>query len=456
MPEFCKIFFAVEIYFIVLLKFQIIFHLRTIISKTINHPGQLKQQLLWWAHQFREVVFLDSNNYHQNYSNYDCIVAVDAFTSITTDFMNAFEDLHQYQSQTKDWLLGYLSYDLKNDVEALKSKNFDGLEFPDLFFFQPKKIFLLKDNQLEIQYLRLCDDEIENDFEEILKVEISSFSSLQEINIEQRISKENYISKVSKLLEHIHLGDIYEANFCMEFYAENAVIHPLETYQKLNTISEPPFAAYFKNKNQYLLCASPERYLKKEGSKVISQPIKGTSKRVFDSELDEQSKSELETNPKERSENIMIVDLVRNDLSKTATKGSVEVEELCKIYTFKQVHQMISTVVSEVEHTTSPTEIIKTTFPMGSMTGAPKISAMNIIENLEETKRGLYSGAIGYFTPSGDFDFNVVIRSILYNAQNNYLSFSVGSAITSLSIPEKEYEECLLKAKAMFEVLKFN
>ncbi|MBN8642973.1 MAG: anthranilate synthase component I family protein [Flavobacteriales bacterium] len=427
--------------------------MRTIISKNITYPKQLKQQLLLWSNQFREAIVLDSNEYDQQYSNYDCIVAVDAFTSITTDFINAFDDLHQYQSQTKDWLFGYLSYDLKNDIEVLKSKNFDGLQFPDLFFFQPKKLFLLKDNQVEILYLNFCADEIESDFEEILKIEISAFASLREINIQQRISKKNYLSKVTKMLNHIHLGDIYEANFCMEFYAENALIHPLETYQKLNAISEPPFATYFKNNKQFLICASPERYLKKESNKVISQPIKGTAKRVFDIEMDNWSKSELESNPKERSENIMIVDLVRNDLSKTATKGSVEVEELCGIYTFKQVHQMISTVVSKVEHTTSPTEIIKTTFPMGSMTGAPKISAMNIIENLEETKRGLYSGAVGYFTPNGDFDFNVVIRSILYNAQNNYLSFSVGSAITSLSIPENEYEECLLKAKAMFEVL---
>ena len=255
------------------------------------------------------------------------------------------------------------------------------------------------------------------------------------------------------MLEHIHRGDIYEANFCMEFYAENAQIEPLEIYQKLNTISEPPFAAYFKNNFQYLLSASPERYLRKEGLKVISQPIKGTARRSFDLEQDEQLKSDLAQNEKERSENIMIVDLVRNDLSQTATKGSVQVEELCQIYTFKQVHQMISTIVSEVENTTSPIEILRTTFPMGSMTGAPKISAMQIIEELEETKRGLYSGAVGYFTPNGDFDFNVVIRSILYNSENQYLSFSVGSAITSQAIPENEYEECLLKAKAMFEVL---
>jgi para-aminobenzoate synthetase component 1 len=378
---------------------------------------------------------------------------VDAFTSIKTDYENAFQDLYQYQSQTKDWLFGYLSYDLKNDTEDLQSNNFDGLDFPDLFFFQPKKLFLIKENQIEMQYLRMCDDEIEADFEEILSI-ASIIHHPSSINIQQRISKENYLSKVSKMLEHIHRGDIYEANFCMEFYAENAQIEPLEIYQKLNAISEPPFAVYFKNNFQYLLSASPERYLRKEGTKVISQPIKGTARRSFDLEQDEQLKSDLAQNEKERSENIMIVDLVRNDLSHTATKGSVQVEELCQIYTFKQVHQMISTIVSEVENTTSPIEILKTTFPMGSMTGAPKISAMQIIESLEETKRGLYSGAVGYFTPNGDFDFNVVIRSILYNSKNEYLSFSVGSAITSQAIPEMEYEECLLKAKAMFEVLR--
>ena len=426
--------------------------MRTVITKDISHFPNFKNQLLIWANQHREVVFLDSNQYHQKYSSYDLVLAVDAFTSIKTDYENAFQDLYQYQSQTKDWLFGYLSYDLKNDTEALHSNNFDGLEFPDLFFFQPKKLFLIKENEVEIQYLRLCDDEIETDFDEILSITTITHHP-SSINIKQRISKENYLSRVSKMLEHIHRGDIYEANFCMEFYAEKVQIKPLEIYQKLNAISEPPFAVYFKNNFQYLLSASPERYLRKEGLKVISQPIKGTARRSFDVEQDEQLITDLAKNEKERSENIMIVDLVRNDLSHTATKGSVQVEELCQIYSFKQVHQMISTIVSEVENTTSPVEIIRTTFPMGSMTGAPKISAMQIIEELEETKRGLYSGAVGYFTPNGDFDFNVVIRSILYNAKNEYLSFSVGSAITSQAIPEQEYEECLLKAKAMFEVL---
>ena len=426
--------------------------MRTTVVKDISAIPNFTNQLLYWANQFREVVLLDSNAYHQKYSTYDAVVAVDALTSLQTDYNNAFQDLQQYQSQTKDWLFGYLSYDLKNDIEELHSNNFDGLTFPDLFFFQPKKLFLIKGNQVEIQYLRMCDDEIESDFEEIRSITPITHYPLP-ININQRISKENYLLKVSKMLEHIQRGDIYEANFCMEFYAENAKINPLEMYHKLNTISEAPFAVYFKNAAHYLLSASPERYLRKEGTRLISQPIKGTSKRSADPIADAQFKVDLAQNEKERSENIMIVDLVRNDLSHTATKGSVVVEELCEIYTFKQVHQMISTIVSEVENTTSPVEIIRTTFPMGSMTGAPKISALQIIETLEETKRGLYSGAVGYFTPEGDFDFNVVIRSILYNAKNEYLSFSVGSAITAQAIAEQEYEECLLKAKAMFEVL---
>lgn len=428
--------------------------MRVSIHKHISNPFDFKQQLLSWSQQFREVVFLEGNGYPEQYSSFDCILAVDAFTSIKTDFHNAFEDLKQYQQTTKDWLFGYLSYDLKNDIEDLKSHNFDGLEFPDLFFFQPKKVFLLKGNELEIQYLLFCDDELEDDFNEIVESQKSKDESSESLKIQQRISKDLYIEKVNQMLHHIHIGDMYEANFCMEFYAENAVIVPQEKFRKLNQISQAPFSVFFKNHKHFLLSASPERYLKKVGETIISQPIKGTSKRAADPVEDEKSKAMLASDEKERAENIMITDLVRNDLSHTAQKGSVEVKELCGIYSFLQVHQMISTVVSKLDKQYSAVDVLKSTFPMGSMTGAPKISVMKIIENLEETKRGLYSGAVGYFTPEGDFDFNVVIRSILYNQEKQYVSFSVGSAITSKSIPEKEYEECLLKARAMHEVLR--
>lgn len=429
--------------------------MRTIIVKDLSNPDLFKQQMLSWAQQFSEIIFLDSNSYPQNKSNYEFLLAVDSFTSIKTDFQNAFEDLNQYQQITKDWLFGYLSYDLKNDTEGLQSQNFDGLSFPDLYFFQPKKLFLFKENQLEIHYLNMCDDEIEEDFENIVNFQIDNLATSNSIQIQQRIPKKIYLEKISKMLEYINNGDIYEANFCMEFFAK-CKINPIDKFQKLNAISKPPFAVFFKNNKHFLLSASPERYLKRDGELIVSQPIKGTSKRFSNSIEDEISKGNLSLDPKERSENIMITDLVRNDLSRTAQKGTVKVEELCGIYSFLQVHHMISTITSKIDSQFSSVDLLKSTFPMGSMTGAPKVSAMKIIEELEETKRGIYSGAIGYFKPNGDFDFNVVIRSILYNQEKEYVSFSVGSAITSLSVPENEYEECMLKANAMLNVLNTN
>ncbi|WP_405564566.1 anthranilate synthase component I family protein [Polaribacter sp. Asnod6-C07] len=427
---------------------------RTIQSFTVDNIENFKEQILLWAQQFETAIWLDSNNYKQQYSSFDCALAVEEFTSIKTDYFNAFDKLEEYQTTTKDYIFGYISYDVKNDVEQLSSNNFDGLDFADLYFFQPQKLFFIKGNSVEFHYLRMVDDEMDSDFEAIQKIKnITTQKSENDIKIKLRVHKDEYHQKVNKLLEHIKIGDLYEANFCQEFYAENSTINPIEVYKDLNKISEPPFAVFLKMEHQYLLSASPERYIKKEGNKIISQPIKGTAKRLRSKIDDDKIASDLSRDIKERSENVMIVDLVRNDLSKSAKKGSVKVEELCKVYSFKQVHQMISTVVAEVEENIHPVTVLKDTFPMGSMTGAPKFAAMKIIEKLEETKRGLYSGAIGYITPHGDFDFNVVIRSILYNEEKKYISYSVGGAITAKSIPEKEYEECLLKAKAMRYVL---
>ena len=428
-------------------------NLRTSITKKIDNLEELKSKLLAWSQQFREIVFLDSNNINSSFSSFENILAVDAFTSIQTDSFNAFEDLDVYQKTTKDWLFGYLSYDLKNDTEKLTSENKDGLKFPELFFFQPKKIFFIKENTLELNYLNMCKDEIESDYQEIMHFETTSLEEENIISIQQQISKEVYIQKINKMLEYIQKGIIYEANFCMEFFAEETKIQPLHTFQSLNKISKAPFSAFFKNHKNFALSASPERFLKKIAEKCISQPIKGTSKRDVDPQQDAINKKFLSNDPKERAENIMIVDLVRNDLSKTAQKDSVKVEELCVIFSIEQVHHIISKVSSKIKPEFSPVQVLKSTFPMGSMTGAPKISAMKCIEELEETKRGLYSGSIGYFTPENDFDFNVVIRSILYNETEKYVSFTVGSAITSKAEAEKEYEECLLKARAMRMVL---
>jgi para-aminobenzoate synthetase component 1 len=429
--------------------------LRTQKTYHLTNAADFKKRLLAWAQQFETALWLDSNQNNQLYSSYDAILAVEEFTSLKTDYNQAFEQLKEYQSITNDWIFGYLSYDLKNDVEPLTSKNTSVLEVPDLYFFQPQKLFLIKDDTLQMVYLKMVDDEVEDDFECISNFKIinEAPASKEHIKIKLTLSKDDYLSRVEKVLNHIHRGDIYEANFCQEFFAEDVNLDAFAVYNKLNTISNPPFAAFFRHQDIYTLCASPERYLKKEGEKLISQPIKGTAKRSKNALKDKALKEGLESDVKERSENIMIVDLVRNDLSQTAQKNSVQVEELCKIYSFDQVHQMISTVVSKLKSEIHCVDAIKSTFPMGSMTGAPKISAMQIIDHLEVSKRGLYSGAIGYFTPDNNFDFNVVIRSIVYQDSKKYVSYSVGSAITAKSNPVKEYEECLLKAKAMRQAL---
>jgi para-aminobenzoate synthetase component 1 len=421
----------------------------------IDLNDDLKTKLLAWAGQYEEVVWMDSNGHEQAHNSFQALLAVDAFTVLQTDFKDAFQNLKEYQTATTDWLFGYLTYDLKNDMEQLVSENHDSLGFPDLFFFQPKKVFLFTNETVELHYLNMVADEVEKDWMEILGWQTSEVEahSKEVVKVRLRTSKDSYFEKVYRMLAHIERGDIYEANFCQEFFSENTSIDPIRTFQHLNSISKPPFATFFKSGNQYALSASPERYLRKRGAEIVSQPIKGTARREANNDADLAMKEFLARDPKERSENIMITDLVRNDLSRFAIKGSVVVEELCAVYTFEQLHQMISTIRCLVNTAMNPVDILRETFPMGSMTGAPKISAMKIIEALEDTKRGLYSGAMGYFTPDGDFDFNVVIRSILYHAEKEYVSFSVGGAITAASIPENEYEECLLKAKAMREVL---
>lgn len=364
-----------------------------------------------------------------------------------------FVSLKTLWEEQKDWLFGYFSYDLKNGIEDLRSANFDGLKFPDMHFFQPAVVLVFHNGKIEAHFDEKHSSEAEVD--QIIRSLTAPSKPLQETTakLRPRITKEDYLRTVKQLQQHIQAGDVYEVNFCQEFFAEDAVIDPFSVYQKLNAISPTPFSCFYRNKDHYLMCASPERFLQKQGNRLISQPIKGTAPRHTDPALDEQIKQELLTSAKEQRENVMIVDLVRNDLSRSAGKESVKVEELFGVYSFPQVHQLISTISCELRDNIHFIDAIKSAFPMGSMTGAPKISAMKLIEKYESMKRGLFSGAVGYITPGGDFDFNVVIRSLLYNTAEKYLSCSVGGAITAKSVPEKEHEECLLKAKAAFEAL---
>ncbi len=415
--------------------------------KQVNNPILFKQKALAWAATFDSACYLDSNGFNDLYNKFNTLIAAGVKQDIAANAGNAFEQLAAFRKENPGWITGFFGYDLKNETEQLSSKNFDGLHFPDLYFFAPQNVIFIKDNTVEINA-----DNAEQLFEAIEQQVIPS-AKTPPVKIKTRFNKADYLSAVNKIKQHITRGDIYVTNFCQEFYADDAVIDPISAFLHLNEVSPNPFTCFFKRHNNYILCASPERFLAKRGNKLISQPIKGTAKRGETLEEDEAIKQQLRNHTKELQENVMIVDLVRNDLTRSAKQGTVKTEELFGIQSFSQVHQMVSTIVCKLEDGLSPMQAIKNTFPMGSMTGAPKISAMQLMDQYERTKRGVYSGAIGYFGPDDDFDFNVVIRSLLYNAAEKYLSFQTGSAITYYADPEKEYEECLLKAKAIMEVL---
>lgn len=408
-----------------------------------------KQKALLWANQFEVCCCFDSNDYTDPYSKYDFLLAAGSKKQLERSAGDAFSALKDfYEENHHSWMFGILSYDLKNELEELSSTLQDKLAFPDLFFFVPEYLVAIKDGQPSVL---IGSPDLLHTIPALKKVQPLPAAVPE---VKQRMDKATYLRKVEELRGHIMLGDVYEINFCQEFFAEYAKIDPYEVYLNLNSISPTPFSGFFKIADKYILSASPERFLCKRNNKLFSQPIKGTAKRSTDLTEDEQIKSALRNNSKERAENVMIVDLVRNDLTKSAVKGSVQVEELFGIYTFPQVHQMISTVSATLHPDVHPVDAIKNAFPMGSMTGAPKLRAMQLIEETELSRRGIYSGAFGYFDPSGDFDFNVVIRSILYNETTNYLSFQVGGAITYSSVAASEYEECLLKASAIVKTLK--
>ncbi|HSQ44958.1 MAG TPA: anthranilate synthase component I family protein [Ginsengibacter sp.] len=407
--------------------------------------------MLNFIKKFSIFCFLDNNEYNFHKS-YECIAGVGMLRSLVSNSNNSLKDFDRIKRNSDDWIFAHVAYDVKNEIENLHSANPDGIGFPNFVFFVPEIVFILSGNEIKIGvHSSLNAQEI---FEEIISSEAVRNIDYPSPLLKPRFTKMEYIETVEKLQRHILRGDCYEINFCQEFYADGIIIDPLSVYRKLSKLSSNPFSAFYKYQDKYLVCASPERFLKKTGDTIIAQPIKGTAKRIMkDSKADQQRKDDLLSSDKERSENIMIVDLVRNDLAKICTQGSVVVNEFLAIYSFPQVHQMISTVTGNLKEDISFADIFYAAFPMGSMTGAPKKRVMELIEKYERTSRGLFSGTVGYITPEGDFDFNVVIRSIIYNKSNSYLSIQAGSAITAKSEPEHEYEECLLKISAMKKAL---
>lgn len=403
--------------------------------------------MLNFGKRFSNFCFLDNHNYDFDKS-YECIAGFGITASVSSNDGKNPKDIDKFKKENQDWIFGHLSYDLKNEMEDLSSQNEDHIGFENFFFFVPQILVILSFNKVTIAV-----DEKE-DAGKILKqiyCALTNETLFTKPVLKSRIAKEKYLETVSKLQQHILRGDCYEICFCQEFFAEETQFDPVNVFQRLSATSPNPFSAFYRSGEKYLICASPERFLKKTGDTIFSQPIKGTAKRS--KIADENEKHQLRTNEKERAENVMIVDLVRNDLSKICVEGSVRVKELFEIYSFPQVHQMISTIEGKLVENIPFSEILKATFPMGSMTGAPKKRVLELIEKYEQTKRGLFSGSVGYISPGGDFDFNVVIRSILYNAQSGYLSIPVGSAITWKSNPEKEFEECENKIEGIIKAL---
>jgi len=416
----------------------------------LNDSETFTQKALQWAVQFDNVCYLDSNGYRDNYGNIDVFIAVGTTASFTSDGSDTFAKLqHFIDSHPNTWIPGFLGYDLKNEIEDLHSQHPNRTAFPDAYFFVPQYTLLIGKYNAEIKGVnpRAIVEQIE-------ATEIQEESLGFKGQLRSRMSRSAYFSAFDQLQHHIRKGDIYEVNLCQEFFADQASVNPLEAYRKLNEISPTPFSCFFKFGQKYILSASPERFLSKNGRVLLSQPIKGTAPRGKTAIEDEQLKNALVSNPKEISENIMIVDLVRNDLTRSAKPGTVKASDLLQIHSFKQVHQLISTISCQIREGISAADTISNTFPPGSMTGAPKISAMRLIDQYENSRRGVYSGALGYFSPQGNYDFSVVIRTLIYNAENGYLSFHTGGAITDNADPEKEYNECLLKGKALFQTLK--
>jgi para-aminobenzoate synthetase component 1 len=424
----------------------------TTASFTIIDHNIFKNKMLNWANRFNIFCFLDNHGYAPDKAAFECLLGAGSKRSILLKPGSAFNSLKDFFDSKPSWLFGHFGYGLKNEVEVLPGRHKDLINFGLGFFFEPELLLHLQNNQLTITSQGTNVQEIFNNIQNEAGEILPRITAV--VNAKPCISKAEYMNAIKALQQHILRGECYEINFCQSFLAKEAIIDPLYSYSRLVALSPNPFAALYKLNDKYCLCASPERYLKKNGPHIISQPIKGTSKRNKRNKIkDDANKNYLVASSKERSENVMVVDLVRNDLSKVCKEGTVQVEELFGIYSFPQLHQMISTIKGELREELHWTDAIKATFPMGSMTGAPKKRVMELIDEYESCSRGLFSGSIGYVNPGGNFDFNVVIRSIFYDKTNWNLSFSSGGGITFNSKAGEEYSESMLKAAAIVKIL---
>ncbi len=415
-------------------------------------PGNINEfraKALAYTSRFQRVFHSNSNNISFPFEPFEDLLAFDSVDDVRFTDEGNFDELKNHVNNNKSWLFGHISYDLKNQIEDLTSNHKGHIAFPEIAFFEPRNLLKFHHDHVEL----VLTDNPHSLIEEINKIKPAPSQPTSANHIICDTREEEYIEVVKQLKNHILQGDIYEINYCIEFLVKNIRLKPVDFFRELTQLSPSPFSLFYRHNSQFLLGASPERFIKKFGNQLISQPIKGTARRGNTFEEDESMKTHLRSSEKELAENMMIVDLVRNDLARSCIPGTVIVKEMFGIYTFKHLHQMISTISGDLRPEVHYIDAIKHCFPMGSMTGAPKIKVMELIEKYEKSKRGLYSGTVGYFTPEGNFDFNVVIRSLLYNDQEQIASFHVGSAITYDSNPKQEYNECMLKASAIKTLL---
>ncbi|MDA1182220.1 MAG: anthranilate synthase component I family protein [Bacteroidetes bacterium] len=406
-------------------------------------PTYQLECLLAKARKEEFACILLSNQFEDQYGRYELMAGFGE--------THRYRDLSLIPTTSAIPLFGYVGYDYKNNIETmLHSRHSVLVEFDRLGFVSPREwVVLGRDSQVfGNANLLHCDTIIQADNDKDLP------------QWRAQTLREEYLNIVEKIKIHIVEGDFYEMNYCIAFSAE-ITLDPYSIFLALNAISPAPFSVFLKEGDRYLLCASPERFITQFQGKLISQPIKGTRRRLGDfAQLQSDAMllsqdldvaNELLGSEKDRSENIMIVDLVRNDLSRICQVGSVVVPSLCSLHSFSHVHQLISTVQGIPLMGISLKDVFHATFPMGSMTGAPKIAVMQYAEKLENFSRGLYSGSVGYVW-NQEFDFNVVIRALQYDSQAKYLAYAVGGAITYDSIAEMEYQECLDKAASVLSV----
>ena len=401
----------------------------------------LKEQLLDYSNQFDCVALYDSNSIPSESSKVDWIFACgDRYSkSIDSDLtkFQSFLDCHK-----NEYLFGVLSYDLKEGIEGLSSRNTAFHDLPAWSFFLPE--LLVKSVKGKVEWLIGNSDMLSSAVQKEDETEVYSFHP--------QISKSQYLSAIASIQENLQRGNVYELNFCREFHCNSINSIPIYSlYQKLQSANPSSFSALFRVKETVLISSSPERYIMKKGSTLISEPIKGTIERSENKEVDELNAEKLRHSEKERRENVMIVDLVRNDLSRIALPNSVQVEALYSIRSLPKVHQMVSVIRAQLKSDVHFTDILRASFPMGSMTGAPKVAAMKLAEELESFKRGWYSGSVGYIEPNGDFDFNVIIRSLIVERDKKRMSTAAGGAITILSDPEMEFQESEWKVQSVLK-----